>query len=103
MLLQSHAGEIALLPALPPAWPGGGVTGLKARGAVEVDVEWRGGQATRAVLRPAVGGTHRLRAPRGQQIASVTTGGQPVAAAPQSDGSVSVGMSGGREYVLSFR
>ena len=67
MLLQSHAGEIALLPALPTAWPSGSVTGLKARGAVEVDVAWQDGKATRAALRPGVDGARRLRAPRGQQ------------------------------------
>jgi alpha-L-fucosidase 2 len=60
MLLHSHAGEIALLPALPKAWPDGRVRGLRARGGVEVDVVWRGGKAVAATLKGS--GTHRVRA-----------------------------------------
>jgi alpha-L-fucosidase 2 len=51
MLLQGYSGRIQLLPALPPAWPVGRVTGLRAPGGFELDIEWRGGELREAVIR----------------------------------------------------
>ncbi len=63
MLLQSHTGEAHLLPALPRAWPTGRVTGLRARGGFEIDIEWRDGSLVQATIRASVNGPCSLRAP----------------------------------------
>src|SRR5687768_18425539 len=96
MLLQSHAGEIHLLPALPAAWSDGAFRGLRARGAIHIDLAWSGGKATRATLHPQVAGTHRLRAPRGQQVAGMTSGGKKVALRREGD-VVTVTLAAGRK------
>ena len=61
MLLQSHAGEIELLPALPKAWPNGKVSGLRARGGFTVDLEWNDGKVTNYRIQAKVGGPVNVR------------------------------------------
>ena len=61
MLLQSHAGEIQVLPALPKAWPEGTVAGLRARGGFEVDITWEQGKLRRTRIKSTAGTECKVR------------------------------------------
>ncbi len=52
MLLQSQGEIVELLPALPDMWANGSVTGLRARGNVQIDISWAGGTVTSAKIMP---------------------------------------------------
>ncbi len=67
MLLQSQAGSLDILPALPAAWQGGKISGLRGRGNYEIDIEWAGGQLTRAAIRSYASGTPLVTV-RGQAV-----------------------------------
>ena len=66
MLLQSHAGEIHLLPALPRQWSRGVVEGLKARGGFEVSMAWSDGALTTVSIRSRSGEECRVRVAGGE-------------------------------------
>jgi alpha-L-fucosidase 2 len=61
MLLQSHADEIELLPALPHTWPKGSVTGLRTRGGFEIDLHWDHGRLNQARIKSVTGTRCRVR------------------------------------------
>jgi alpha-L-fucosidase 2 len=102
MLLQCHAGEIMILPALPRAWPEGSIKGLRARGAIGIDISWANGKAEVVALRPAVGGEHKIRPPRGQEIAAISESGKKLKLDASADGVVILKMIAGKEYKISF-
>jgi alpha-L-fucosidase 2 len=61
MLLQSHEGEIVLLPALPVSWPNGEIKGLCARGGFVVDINWKNGKPVKISVLSENGGLLKLR------------------------------------------
>ena len=60
-LLQSHAGEISILPALPVSWISGSVSGLKARGDYEVSIDWKDGKMTSCEIKSNLGKPFTVR------------------------------------------
>lgn len=77
MLLQSHSGEIHLLPALPSSWREGSVRGLCARGGAEVSISWAAGRLLKATVQGGVAGKHVVR--YGNSVVHVTlSSGQTV-------------------------
>jgi len=83
MLLQSRVrfdgpqmtAEIELLPALPKAFATGSVTGLRAKGGFEIDLEWSEGRLTLATIRSQAGNPCRLRCGDALLSAALAKGG----------------------------
>jgi len=94
MLLQSHDGELRLLPALPAAWGRGHIKGVRARGGLTVDLTWLDHKVTGLILRPTKTVSLRIVSPKGQTLRGLRTGKQAV---PVSD---TVVLQAGKIYSL---
>jgi alpha-L-fucosidase 2 len=97
MLMQDRSGVIALLPALPSAWPTGHVKGLCAPGGFEVDQYWREGVLERAVIRAKRGGRCQVAA---QTPLHVESRNQPVPCETTARGTIRFQAAPGETYVL---
>jgi len=99
MLLQSHEGEISLLPALPAAWPDGEIRGLCARGGFEVGLKWKGGRVAEATILSKNGAACRVRSASGPL--GVAAGGRPVRTSNPEKDVVKFKTSPGTVYALT--
>jgi alpha-L-fucosidase 2 len=103
MLLQSHAGELHVLPALPAAWSAGSVQGLRGRGGYTVGVTWSAGRATEVLIRADRADTVNVR---GQiftgtfLVVDTSIGGAVSVTRPESD-VITLPVLAGRTYKVT--
>jgi alpha-L-fucosidase 2 len=102
MFLHSEAGELQLLPSLPKAWSHSEITGLRARGGLEVDLTWKDGLPATVSLRPTVDGAQLLRFPPGSRIRAIRDGRQSIRLQPAAGPTTSLPLKAAHVYTIEF-
>jgi alpha-L-fucosidase 2 len=97
MLLQSHSGEISLLPALPAQWANGAVEGLRAAGGYEVAMEWKNGVLSKAVIKASYDAPCRLRT---KTPVKISADGKDVETSSTDDNLLEFNAVAGKTYVI---
>lgn len=101
MLLQSHGGVIAFLPACPAEWSEGALSGARVRGGMSVDMSWSRGKLLQVTLNPTVDGDYLIRSPAGQRLMSVRSE-RKRAPFQDQNGRYRLSLKGHRRYELNF-
>lgn len=100
MLVQSHMGQIHLLPALPTVWPDGEMNGIRARGGFEVDIQWKTGKLYKAAIRSKNGNICLLRT---SDPVTVKNHGKKITVDEIEKGLISFPTEEGQEYAIVRR
>lgn len=101
MLIQSHAGVIELLPALPDAWKTGSFSGLRVQGGGEVSLKWNEGKVSDLALTADVAGQYKIKMPAGSEKASIRINGQ-ARSLPVTEGVLTLDLKQGEKAVVVF-
>ena len=102
MLIQSHTGEIVLLPALPSSWKNGEVKGLCARGGFEVNMKWKNGRATSFEILSNRGGNCRIKFPNIENSEINDEAGNRIAYVKESSGIIKFSTKKASNYYISI-
>ena len=102
MLLQSHAGYVDILPALPDALGSGSVTGLVAEGNFVVDLAWADMKPTSLRITSRSGGALHVKAGAVSEVTDLTTSQEITAVTHNEDGSIGFATEQGHTYGFTF-